>query len=79
MKKIWSYIAIFFIGVSAGLIAMYKLAGETVKVEVRKIKNKRTSGNTTTTVPINVESSRKGRKPKRDKEKKDTKKPRRKN
>ena len=65
MKKIWSYIAIFFVGISAGLITMYKLAGATVKVEVRKIKNKLISGKNTTTVPIHIESPKKARKPKR--------------
>ena len=38
---------------------MYKLAGATVKVEVRKIKNKRTSGQTDTSIPINLEVPKK--------------------
>ena len=59
MKKVWSYIAIFFVGLSAGLVTMYKLAGATVKVEVRKIKNKRIKGKTDTSIPINIEVPKK--------------------
>lgn len=62
MKKIWSYLAVGFAFFSAGLIAMYKLMGEQIKIEVHKVKNKRTSGNTSTTIPINLESPKTGRK-----------------
>lgn len=46
----------FFIGVSAGLVAMYKLTGDTVKIEVKKIKNKRV-GSSVVTIPINADSA----------------------
>ena len=62
MKKIWSYIAMFFIGLSAGLVAMYKLTGDTFKIEVKKIKNKRV-GSSEITIPINADSARNGLKP----------------
>ena len=38
---------------------MYKLAGATVKVEVKKIKNKRTYGNNSVMIPIHVDSPQK--------------------
>ena len=55
MKKIWSYIAIFLSGVITGLIIMYKLAGEQISVTVHKVKNKRTSGQTSTVIPIEIQ------------------------
>ena len=55
MKKVWSYIAMFFIGASAGLVAMYKLMGDKVEVNIRRIKTKR--GSSDIDIPINVESA----------------------
>ena len=63
MKKIWSYLAVGFAFFSAGLLAMYKIMGEQVKVTVRKVKNKGISGSAYTNIPIDVESRRS--KPKR--------------
>lgn len=68
MKKIWSYLAIGFAFFAAGMAAMYKLMGDTVKINVQKVKNKRTSGITSTTIPINLESPKK--RPKRTKKRK---------
>ncbi|MCK4500329.1 hypothetical protein KAU11_07520 [Candidatus Babeliales bacterium] len=69
MKKIWSYLAVGFAFFSAGLLAMYKIMGEQVKVTVRKVKQKRTSGNSSVVVPIEVETPekrlKKGRKKQR--------------
>jgi len=59
MKKIWSYLAVGFAFFSAGLIVMQKVIGDTVKVGVRTIKNKRTSGNNSVVIPIEVETSQK--------------------
>lgn len=56
MKKIWGFIATFFIGFSAGLIAMYKLMGDTVKIEIKKVKNKRVSGEVNTTFNTDIDS-----------------------
>ena len=60
MQKLWSYIAIFLTGVITGLIVMYKLAGEQISVTIRKVKNKRTSGHTSTVIPIEIKKAEKG-------------------
>jgi len=39
MKKLWSYIAMFFIGLSAGLVAMYKLMGDKIEINYEKDMN----------------------------------------
>ena len=57
MKKIGFYLAAFFGGLSAGLLVMYKVIGDTVKVEVKKIKNKRV-GTSTTTIPIIIDAKK---------------------
>ena len=57
MKKIGGWLAAFFAGVSAGLIVMYKLAGEKVSVNIKKIKNKRI-GTSTTTIPIVISTEK---------------------
>jgi len=57
MKKIWGYLAAALAGFSVGLITMYKIMGDTVKVEVKNIKNKRV-GTSTTTVPINIDAKK---------------------
>ncbi len=54
MKRIWGFIATLFIGFSAGLIAMYKLMGDKVEVNIKRIKTKR--GSSDIDIPINVES-----------------------
>ena len=54
MKRIWGFIATLFIGFSAGLIAMYKLMGDQIEINIRKIKTKR--GSSDIDIPINVES-----------------------
>ena len=59
MRKAWPYITTFLAGVIAGIITMYKLMGEQIEVNVRRIKNKRTSGKTTTSIPLNIESAKK--------------------
>ena len=57
MKKIWSFLAMFFAGVIAGLIAMYKLMGDQVEINIKRIKTKR--GSSEVNVPINVERAKK--------------------
>ena len=54
MQKIWKYLAIGLAFFSAGLIVMRQLIGAQTKVVVRKIKNKRTSGDNAVTIPINL-------------------------
>ena len=57
MKKIWGYLAAFFAGLSAGLVLMYKLMGEQVEINIKRIKTKR--GSSDIDIPITVESARK--------------------
>ena len=55
MKKIWSYIAMFFIGLSAGLIAMYKIMGDQIEINIRRIKTKK--GQSNVTIPIDIDNA----------------------
>jgi len=57
MKKIWAYIAMFALGLAAGIVAGVKLMGEQIEINIKKVKNKRTSGSNSVTIPINVESA----------------------
>ena len=68
MKNIWSYVSAILMGTILGIVIGVKwLAGQDISIEVKKIKNKRTSGTTTTNVPIEVEvPKRKRKKRKRD-------------
>ena len=63
MKKAWSHIAIFFFGLSAGIITMYKIMGDQISIEIKKIKTKR--GSSEVSIPIHVETPHK--RPKRTK------------
>ena len=64
MKKIWTYISVLLAGVLAGVMIAVKWLNESgVTVNVAKIKSKRSSGDMNVTVPIEVESPEKGRKP----------------
>jgi hypothetical protein len=67
MKKIWTYISVFLTGIIGGLVAMYYMMGDQVTVKVRKIKNKKTSGDNQVIVPIEVENTKKRRKRRREK------------
>jgi len=69
MKKIWSYIAMIFAGFAAGLIAMYKIMGQTIQVNVRKIKNKGTSGDNSVIIPIDIKKGSNGELSQREKAK----------
>ena len=51
----------FFAGAIAGLIAMYKLMGDQVEVNIKKVKNKRV-GSSEVNIPIDIESRRERRK-----------------
>ncbi len=53
MKKIWSYLAVGFAFFSAGLVTMYKLMGDQIEINIKKIKTKR--GSSEVNVPITVE------------------------
>ena len=54
MKKFWGYISAFLAGIIAGLIAMYKIMGDQITIEVRKIKNKGVSGTSNVNIPISL-------------------------
>jgi len=58
MNKIWTYIVVFLTGVISGLVAMYYMAGDQIEIVVRKIKNKRTTGSNTVTIPVDVKKKR---------------------
>ncbi len=55
MKKIWIYISTFLLGLAAGIVVGVKIMGDQVTVKVQKIKNKRTSGDNSVIIPIQVE------------------------
>ena len=65
MHKAWSYIASIAVGIGIGLVLMFKLMGEQVKVVVRKVKNKKTTGNNSVVIPIEINSDTPSRKDKR--------------
>ena len=44
MKKIWAYIAMFFVGLSAGLMIAIKTAGDTYSSSIKKIKQRGKKG-----------------------------------
>jgi len=64
MKKIWPYISALLFGFAAGIITMYKIMGDQISIEIKKIKTKR--GSSEVVIPINVESAQK--KPRRTKD-----------
>lgn len=58
MSKVWSYVAAVLGGALTMAIIGWKwLAGDDYTMEVKKIKNKRTSGTTTTTVPMHMDTA----------------------
>jgi len=65
MKKFWSYLSVFLTGaLTMAIIAAKWIAGDDYSVEVKKIKNKRTSGDNTVTTPVVVNPKEKRRKKK---------------
>jgi len=69
MKKIWSYVAMFAIGLAAGIVAGVKLMGDQIEINIKKVKNKRTSGDNSVTMPINIDNAKKARQTRREKRK----------
>ena len=59
MKKAWVYISTFLLGVIAGIVTMYKLMGDRIEVNVRRIKSKGVSGTSSVTIPINIDKPEK--------------------
>ena len=63
MKKVWTYISAALAGMIAGIIIAVKWLNEPgTVVTVKKIKNKRSSGDMSVVVPIKVESPKYARK-----------------
>lgn len=56
MQKVWGYLAVGLAFFSAGLLTMWKLMGEQVKVTVKRIKVKKNPGDTSVVVPIEIDS-----------------------
>ena len=69
MKKIWSYVAMFAIGLAAGIVAGVKLMGDQIEINIKKVKNKRTSGDNSVTIPISIDNAKKARQTRREKRK----------
>jgi hypothetical protein len=58
MSKLWSHLAAGFAFLSLGIIIGAKwIGGVDYTIEVRKIKQKRTSGGSSVSVPIDVDTS----------------------
>ena len=60
MKKAWGYIALFFAGVAAGIVVGVKIMGDQISITVKKIKQKRTSGESDISIPINLDNANLG-------------------
>ena len=63
MKKIWSYIAMFFIGLAAGIVAGVKLMGDQVEINIKRIKTKK--GESNIDIPIDIQKPAESRQSKR--------------
>ena len=70
MEKAWIYLVVFLAGFAGGVITGVKLMGDQISITVRKIKNKRTSGTNSVTIPIDIESRAGSRRMKREARKK---------
>ena len=67
MKKLWSYIALFFVGLSAGIVIAVKWLNEAgTEITIKKIKSKRNKGQSDINIPLNVKSAKKPAKTKRE-------------
>ena len=60
----------FAIGLAAGIVAGVKLMGDQIEINIKKVKNKRTSGDNSVTIPIDIESRAGSRRMKREARKK---------
>lgn len=71
MKKIWSYIAMFFIGLSAGIVFAVKYLSEKVVVNVKKQRIKGNANRMNVDVPINGETLKTAKKSAKSEQKQD--------
>ena len=57
MTNIWIYLVVLLVGFAGGVITGVKLMGDQISITVRKIKNKRTSGDNSVVIPIEVQKA----------------------
>lgn len=68
MKKLWSYVSAILFGIILGIVLAVKwLTNGEIEINIDKIKNKRTAGDNSVTVPITVEKPGKRKKKSRGK------------
>lgn len=65
MQKVWSYIAVGLAFFSLGILVMWKLMGEQYKIVIKKIKTKKNLGDTSVTIPIEIDGDTQSRMDKR--------------
>jgi len=57
MEKLWIYLVVLLAGMAGGIVIGVKLMGDQISITVRKIKNKRTSGDNSVVIPIEVQKA----------------------
>ena len=57
MEKLWIYLVVLLAGMAGGIVIGVKLMGDQISITVRKIKNKRTSGDNSVVIPIDVQKA----------------------
>jgi len=63
MNKIWPYLTVAFFSIAIGLaIGVKWLSGGSIVINIDKIKNKRTSGSNTVTIPVEIKTPEKSKK-----------------
>ena len=57
MTNIWIYLVVLLVGLAGGIVIGVKLMGDQISITVRKIKNKKTSGDNSVVIPIDVQKA----------------------
>lgn len=60
MKEVWKYLAVAGFSIALGIIIAVKWlveGGDKISVEIRKLKQKRTSGENSISIPVNVDNA----------------------
>ena len=57
MEKFWIYLVVLLAGMAGGIVIGVKLMGDQISITVRKIKNKKTSGDNSVVIPIEVQKA----------------------
>ncbi len=59
MKNIWSYIALFMTGLSAGIIVAVKWLNKAgTEIIIKKVKSKRNTGQSDINIPVNIDNAK---------------------